>query len=303
MSVDLIRENRASELRSVEASLRMLNVGCGMQFHSDWVNVDLIANHEGVIAHDLNDGLPFKTASFDVVYHSHVLEHVDPSSGHALVMECLRVLKPGGVLRIVVPDLERIVELYLEMHFRAWEGEEGAKTDYTWMKLELLDQLVRDRSGGRMGQYMSDPKIKNSDFVRSRVGDEYSRCSGHPCWGNASTVPSKKPKNTLRVFREWLVRKFAWLVLGRSGEEAFCEGMFRHSGEVHRWMYDRFSLREICERVGFTEFEVMSAFHSNIPRFNYYGLDVLGEEIRKPDSLFVECVKPVHWDDCATVGR
>ena len=293
MSLDLVSENRICERQTHEVALRMLNVGCGANFHSDWINLDLVALHANVVTHDLNNGLPFESESLDVVYHSHVLEHLDPGGGHALLLECFRVLKPGGILRIVVPDLERIADLYLEMHDRAWDGDEVAKTDYSWMKLELLDQLVRERSGGRMGPYMSDPEIKNSDFVRSRVGDEYSRCSEHPCWAGGKATPNDRPKIGLRMLREWLARKFVWLFLGRAGENAFREGIFRSSGEIHRWMYDRHSLREVCHRVGFSDFEVMSASQSGIPGFGSYDLDILEHEIRKPDSLFVECMKPV----------
>lgn len=292
MWLDITSPNRTTKKYLSGPTTRMLNVGCGEQFHSDWTNIDLTPVNKGIVTCDLTNGLPFDDGSFDVVYHSHVLEHLNASDGVAFLKECFRVLRRGGLLRIVVPDLEQIAALYLEMHDRAWDGEVEAESDYAWMKLELLDQLVRERSGGRMGEYMADPKIRNSTFVRSRVGGEYSRCLQSSFWHPANLRNPSRAKIRLRACKEWLARKFIWLLLGRVAENAFSEGLFRCSGEVHRWMYDRFSLRDLCCRVGFSDFEIMTAETSCIPGFNDFELDIVGPEIRKPDSLFIECFKP-----------
>ncbi len=273
---------------------RLLNVGCGSQFHHDWINLDLISECEDVLCHDLTCGIPFPDQHFDAVYHSHVLEHLKPTDGIRLLEECLRVLKPGGIARIVVPDLERIAKLYLEKHDQAWQGDEQAKTDYDWMKLELLDQLVRESSGGRMGQFMADPQIQNSDFVKSRVGDEFRVCNVEP------PVEPTKPglldslHDKTMGMRSYLAKKAVQLLLGNAAASALEEGLFRNSGEVHRWMYDRFSLRDLCIRLGFQDFKILSAVNSQIPSFSTYQLDVLDGDIRKPDSLFTECRKPVE---------
>ena len=155
---------------------KLLNIGCGRRYHRAWTNIDLESFDEEVDQHDITQGLPYGENRFDAVYHSHVLEHLDPRDGEQLLSECFRVLRPGGILRVVVPNLEQIAILYLGYHKKAWEGDEQAAINYNWMKLELLDQLVRSQSGGAMGRYMAGDEIKNSGFVRSRVGDEFSRC-------------------------------------------------------------------------------------------------------------------------------
>lgn len=81
--------------------------------------------------------------------------------------------------------------------------------------------------------------------------------------------------------------------MGSEGKSAFEEGLFRNSGEIHRWMYDRLSLRDLCQRQGFSAFSVCRADESRIESFGDYQLDVLRGQVRKPDSLFVECVKPL----------
>lgn len=274
---------------------RMLNIGCGRRYHRDWVNLDLESNDSSVIRHDVNKGIPFEQGRFDAVYHSHILEHLDPADGQKLIQECYRVLKPGGVLRIVVPDLECIARLYLEMHQEAWSGDETSQINYNWMKLELLDQLVRRDSGGQMGRYMASREIKNSEFVRSRIGDEFSICQTH-----GQTAPPASLSLLQRIgrmssgLRQNLSRKLVRLLLGTEAVVAFDEGLFRREGEIHRWMYDRFSLRKLTESVGFENFTVCEAFESQIADYASYELDAVDELIRKPDSIFVECQKPLN---------
>jgi SAM-dependent methyltransferase len=62
-----------------------------------------------IVIHDLRKPLPFPDNSFCAVYGSHVLEHLYLEQAKRLLKECLRVLQPGGVLRLVVPDLQAIV--------------------------------------------------------------------------------------------------------------------------------------------------------------------------------------------------
>jgi predicted SAM-dependent methyltransferase len=67
-----------------------------------------------VLIHDLTKRFPWPDGSADAVYSSHTLEHLSREAGEHFIAECRRVLKPGGVIRIVVPDLVRIVGEYQE---------------------------------------------------------------------------------------------------------------------------------------------------------------------------------------------
>ena len=89
------------------------NLGCGSQICPDWINIDLVRTGPGVVAHDLSTGIPLPDASCEVVYHSHVLEHLRRPDARFFMRECFRVLKPGGILRVAVPDLEQICRQYL----------------------------------------------------------------------------------------------------------------------------------------------------------------------------------------------
>jgi SAM-dependent methyltransferase len=78
---------------------------------------------------DLTRPLPFGDATFDAAFGSHVLEHLTPAEAEALLAELHRVLRPGGVLRIAVPDLDRVIAEYDagqpdEFLFGMWQGRE-----------------------------------------------------------------------------------------------------------------------------------------------------------------------------------
>lgn len=63
---------------------------------------------------DARRPLPFRSGSVSAVYSSHFLEHIRREEAAAFLRECHRVLRPGGILRVVVPDLRRLARLYLE---------------------------------------------------------------------------------------------------------------------------------------------------------------------------------------------
>ena len=61
---------------------------------------------------DVTRPLPYPDASFEAAFGSHVLEHLTPGEADALLRELRRVLRPGGVLRLAVPDLDRVIASY-----------------------------------------------------------------------------------------------------------------------------------------------------------------------------------------------
>jgi SAM-dependent methyltransferase len=204
----------------------MLNLGCGTRTtaHPDFVNVDwslnirlknswllrLVAwpaldarrrmrlNHMGgrMLAHDLSKGIPFESNSVDVVYNSHVLEHLDRSVVGGFLSEILRVLKPGGICRIVVPDFEFVCRTYVQHvdHCRREPHEadnhevfiegvleqsvrrEGAATRNKTGVARLLDKIVLGdaRRRGETHQWMYDRislphMLKGAGFANATV--------------------------------------------------------------------------------------------------------------------------------------
>ena len=275
---------------------KLLNIGCGETLHPDWENVDIVASMPGVRAHDVRRGLPYADDMFDACYCSHMLEHVTKDQARVIVGEAYRVLKKGGVARFVVPDLEQIVRLYLECLDDVASGNEQREADYDWMILELLDQTVRSSSGGEMGAYLSDPALSNKAFVVSRIGLEAERIWHRNSLPKGARVRAKLQSMKLSWFVRQLRMELASLLVmitaGSDAKNAFREGLFRDSGEIHRWMYDRFSLQRLLTQAGFVGMKICSADESSVPYFNSYGLDIIDNKIRKPDSLYMEAVKP-----------
>lgn len=284
---------------------KLLNVGCGRCYHDAWTNIDLVAAGPGVRQYDLRRGLPYPDDTFDGVYHSHVLEHLAPGDARSMLTECRRVLRPGGVLRVVVPDLEGIARVYLQTLDKAAEhlgcdndnDDESLLRDranHDWMTLELIDQMTRQRSGGNMGLVLSDDSGVNRDFIRSRMG--------HQMTGNDNRASeTAKPRKTIgqRVsralagLRKQIALLAVTLIDGSDARAAYREGKFRQSGEIHRWMYDRVSLSRLLEELGFENPVVCSAQQSSIEALDDYQLDREGQQVRKPDSLYMEARKPI----------
>lgn len=94
-------------------SLSLLNFGCGSRIHPDWINIDFSPMDKRVKKVNLLRPLPYAKDRFDVAYSSHFLEHFTPAQALCLLKEMRRVLKPNGILRVVVPDLCNQVSAYL----------------------------------------------------------------------------------------------------------------------------------------------------------------------------------------------
>ena len=97
---------------------RLLNLGCGASLFEGWVNADFFRLRfweapRDLWRVDLRHPLPCDAAHWDGVFCEHVLEHLHAGEAIALLREVRRTLKPGGWLRVSVPDLHRYARQYL----------------------------------------------------------------------------------------------------------------------------------------------------------------------------------------------
>lgn len=124
-----------------------VNLGCGLAVAKGWTNVDASLNalfaswpkaaHKLLyrlsganryyspeqycdllekhvfLHHDLSHSIPLKDETADFIYSSHFLEHLFKRDAERLLKDCYRVLRPGGVVRVCVPDLAYAVSLYI----------------------------------------------------------------------------------------------------------------------------------------------------------------------------------------------
>jgi len=279
------------------ARLRALNLGCGQRFHPEWVNLDLNPASPSVQRWDLRNGLQFANDSFDLVYHSHVLEHFPKKLAGLILRECLRVLRPEGVIRVVVPDLEEMAREYLGALEKAKKGILGWGDNYNWIVVELLDQAVRESPGGSWYACLRQDPIPNWDFIAHRVGAEAERALAA---ARAEEIAHKSGQGRVRAKWAYILRnpgsvirnKLAKIVLSEKDFEALQIGRFRRQGEVHQWMYDGYSLGKLLEETGFRSPVRCTASESQIGNWLEYGLDNEPDGTAyKPGSLYMEARK------------
>ncbi len=270
--------------------LAYLNLGCGATFHKDWTNVDFVSNSEEVMAHNLLQGIPFPDNNFSVVYHSHVLEHFPKDKALEFINECYRVLKPNGIIRIAIPDLEQIGLNYIKYLNESLQGVPGASRKYEWTILELFDQVVRSKTGGEMIEYIKNTSNNNDAFILERNGHEVQRIMDMYRSNSSSLTNDFSFSSRLKEIPKRIRRKLIAILLGKE-DIAYQIGKFRLEGEIHQWMYDRYSLKKILDDIGFKNVEVKNKFESIIPDWKNFNLDGKDGVLRKPDSLFMEAFK------------
>ena len=93
--------------------IRRLNWGCGEDPPAGWTNSDLNDAPGVDIVCDIRDGLPIEDGWFDYVVSMHALPMIRYPELVPVLVELRRVLKPGGVLRLGLPDVERGIQAFL----------------------------------------------------------------------------------------------------------------------------------------------------------------------------------------------
>jgi predicted SAM-dependent methyltransferase len=89
-----------------------LNLGSGDVPLPGFTNVDALEGAPGVdVIADLSEPLPFADGEADLIYAAHVLEHFSTDVVPRLLADWRRVLRPGGLLLVAVPDLEVIASM------------------------------------------------------------------------------------------------------------------------------------------------------------------------------------------------
>jgi ubiquinone/menaquinone biosynthesis C-methylase UbiE len=185
----------------------MLNFGCGTRMHWGWNNLDFspytrlagrpklaaLMRRTGllselryerlktvdpeIVRYDLRYGIPYDDNTFDVVYNSHVLEQIDRDAVVQILKQSYRVLKPGGILRLVVPDLGTLVENYMATYKALSNGSAGSKaavSEHLKSIDGLYEQMMRKDVTGTLEQKGVVQRLERK--VRgdaSKIGETY----------------------------------------------------------------------------------------------------------------------------------
>lgn len=150
-----------------------LNIGCGLAPAHGYVNLDnspslSVQNNlplrictgvieqllrrrlytrfpKGVKRQDVTQGLPYGNETVSVVYSSHMLEHLPRQQAEEFLRDVYRVLTPGGILRLALPDLESKAREYLSLLDQARQGELAAIPADEFMSSTQLGLRSRGR--------------------------------------------------------------------------------------------------------------------------------------------------------------
>ncbi len=152
LAVVRLRRRASPSTRAKERALLQMNdvklhFGCGPRILPGWVNIDGWSSPGIDFATDLRQPLPFGDATCQLIFTEHVFEHIDAEFRLPVLRELLRVLQPGGTLRIVVPDCELFANAYIR-HDIAWfetalgwpaVGAEGLNNVFTLHTHRVID--------------------------------------------------------------------------------------------------------------------------------------------------------------------
>ena len=278
--------------------MKKLNLACGGVFitSNDWINLDYVSSGTHVQAANLLETLPFESNSISLVYSSHFLEHIPLHQVPSFLRECHRVLEPGGVIRLVLPDFEEMCREYLSQLDRC---------DYTKAKLcviDIIDQCVRLESGGELAKiYREYPQdLAGNDQIRDYL---YSRN------GQYLTLPSALSQSrrftkliNLLAKPNLFIKKLVYqLNMARINiiiyllPKAFREQNVSLAGigERHHWLWDYYQLKCLLDEVGFNNVQRWNFNTSQIDGFPFKPLDTnIDNHPRKGKlSMYIEAIK------------
>lgn len=265
---------------------KMLNLGCGTHYHNDWINVDMNPIDSSIIKCDLRQGIPFPDNYCDVIYSSHILEHFPRNIAQRFINECYRVLKYGGICRIVTPDLEQMTNNYLNSLSKVQTDNEASILDYEECVLKLYDQAVRNFPGGDYRAIRHKRRELNIGLDKSI---QNSKVSGRKFIEKITNTSLNKLKLVYpNNFKQFFLSK----ILTNEEYSYFQIGKFRLSGEIHYFIYDSYSLTKLMQKSQFKNILKQTSYESMIPHFKRYHLDQLDDGSNyKNDSLYLEGMK------------
>ena len=264
--------------------MKYLNIACGSSFidETNWVNLDYKSS-KGVKRANLLNKLPFPDSTFDAIYCSHFVEHIPLKKIDFFLQECFRVLKPMGVLRIVMPDYLFLCKQYIIN----LENKDLEKAEF--IKILTLDQCVRTDRGGYLKKFLIKTQDNNNqdlkNYIKEVIGEDFEGVN------NSFTLLDQL--NFTNFFR---MLEFLWIRLISS----FLPSAFRNQnvsfaavGEKHTWLYDEESFKKQLIKNNYKEILPTSHDQSYLGDL-FHKLDVhpLNKKPRKgTHQFFIEAKK------------
>lgn len=126
---------RSLSPRRRRAKQPLLQIGSGLNPLPQFENLDFYFAHRGKakhVGHDVRRALPYEDNTFEGAFSEHTLEHLYPADAMKLLKEVHRVLRPGAVFRVSVPDLGKYISFYSGSAPNAEFGQFSSGCEAIW---------------------------------------------------------------------------------------------------------------------------------------------------------------------------
>lgn len=167
-----------------------LNLGSFVDtFGFNWANIDILdvrgsINPEHKFTQcDLRGGIPYPNNSVDLIYTSHLIEHLTLEDAHSLLLEIYRVLKPGGLARISTPDAQIILRHYLNHDMDYFNGIQPSEFIDAPTAGEKLSRLLFSGNYEHRGVYdfdMLKSSLMQVGFAAEDIHSTSAKVSASP---------------------------------------------------------------------------------------------------------------------------
>jgi len=145
---------------------RFVNLGAGHWYYPRWENIDYYVDDDVFVDYRMDlrkqKKLPLPDGCVGLVFSSHFFEHVSDEEALFVLSECNRILKPGGRIRIGVPDMDKALDAYRNQDGYFFDRG-GAKC-----KGNLERKLVNIFASYRKNGYSGSPLL-SKDEIREHL--------------------------------------------------------------------------------------------------------------------------------------
>jgi predicted SAM-dependent methyltransferase len=148
----------------------LIHLGCGNVNSPEFINVDALPLPHVHYVLNVAKLSVFKDSYADLLYASHVLEHIPVNQVETVLAEWKRVIRPDGVLRLSVPDFDKLIDMYHEVGNKIFPIQcplVGAGTKYTShysiFNETYLNELL-SKVGFRIVRNWDPHKVDHHDF-------------------------------------------------------------------------------------------------------------------------------------------
>ena len=125
----------------------LVHIGCGKRYSPEFINIDALPlAHVHIVTNDIASLDDFADGTVDLIYMCHVLEHIKVDNLKNVLLEMKRILKVDGILRLSVPDFDRLLDIYNAL------GQD-------------INAISRQVMGGQTGEYNIHYSVFNRQYL------------------------------------------------------------------------------------------------------------------------------------------